>query len=226
MLPLWISPIMLVTTDLVITSSRDSTDTGRIALNAIKVTHPAIALQTAVKQWVWEARFRLDPLTTSWSNPDGETAPGGISEIRSHAGFMPAVGTPKTRVASRTACSGDTMRNKYGGQATAATRDMAMARAADRRGTAGPGRRTTAVAAAPERSRPAHTCRQACRYATPDNRPAWSPAPIRVACNRPGADTGDTAAVPSPSYATGAVWSQRPALTVRKRHPALVNPLA
>jgi NitT/TauT family transport system substrate-binding protein len=69
MLPLCSSPIMLVTTDPRIRSIRDFTDKDWIALNAIKVTDSAITLQMAAREWGWEGRFRLDPLTVSLSNP-------------------------------------------------------------------------------------------------------------------------------------------------------------
>ena len=44
----------------------------------------------AAKQWGWDQRFRLDPLTVSMSNPDGQAALlGGLSEIRNHATIIP-----------------------------------------------------------------------------------------------------------------------------------------
>ena len=90
-LPLCSSPMFLVSTDPRIHSLRDFTDKDRIAISAIKVTDQAIALQmAAAKIWGWEQRFRLDPLTVSMSNPDGQAALlGGLSEVRNHLTIIP-----------------------------------------------------------------------------------------------------------------------------------------
>jgi NitT/TauT family transport system substrate-binding protein len=91
MLPLCSSPMFVVSTDPRIQSLKDFTDRDRIAVSAIKVTDQAITLQmAAAKQWGWDARFRLDPLTVAMSNPDGQAALlGGLSEVRNHATIIP-----------------------------------------------------------------------------------------------------------------------------------------
>jgi NitT/TauT family transport system substrate-binding protein len=91
MLPLCSSPMLLVSTDPRIHALRDLTDKDRIAVSAIKVTDQAITLQmAAAKEWGWENRFRLDPLTVAMSNPDGQLALlGGLSEVRNHATIIP-----------------------------------------------------------------------------------------------------------------------------------------
>jgi NitT/TauT family transport system substrate-binding protein len=90
-LPLCSSPLLLVSTDPRIHSIKDFTDTDRIAVSAIKVTDQAITLQmAAAKEWGWDQRFRLDSLTVSMSNPDGQAALlGGLSEVRNHATIIP-----------------------------------------------------------------------------------------------------------------------------------------
>jgi NitT/TauT family transport system substrate-binding protein len=90
-LPLCSSPLLLLSTDPRIHTIKDSTDKDRIAVSAIKVTDQAITLQmAAAKQWGWDQRFRLDPLTVSMSNPDGQAAMlGGLSEVRNHATIIP-----------------------------------------------------------------------------------------------------------------------------------------
>jgi len=91
MLPLCSSPMLLVSTDPRIRTIADFTDKDRIAVSAIKVTDQAITLQmAAAKQWGWDQRFRLDPLTVAMSNPDGQLALlGGLSEVRNHATIIP-----------------------------------------------------------------------------------------------------------------------------------------
>jgi NitT/TauT family transport system substrate-binding protein len=91
MLPLDSSPMMVVSTDPRIHSLKDFTDKDRIAVSAIKVTDQAITLQmAAAKEWGWDQRFRLDSLTVSMSNPDGQAALlGGLSEVRNHATIIP-----------------------------------------------------------------------------------------------------------------------------------------
>src|SRR5262249_5333766 len=51
----------------------------------------AITLQmAAAKEWGWDQRFKLDPLTVSMSNPDGLAAMlSGKSEVKSHATILP-----------------------------------------------------------------------------------------------------------------------------------------
>jgi NitT/TauT family transport system substrate-binding protein len=91
MLPLCSSPMFVVRTDPRIHSLKDFTDNDRIAVSAIKVIDQAITLQmAAVREWGWDARFRLDPLTVAMSNPDCQAALlGGLSEIRNHATIIP-----------------------------------------------------------------------------------------------------------------------------------------
>ncbi|HBK08629.1 MAG TPA: nitrate ABC transporter substrate-binding protein [Acetobacteraceae bacterium] len=91
MLALCSSPLLVVSTDPRIHSLADFTDRDRIAVSAIKITDQAITLQmAAAKQWGWDARFRLDPLTVAMSNPDGQAALlGGLSEVRNHAAIIP-----------------------------------------------------------------------------------------------------------------------------------------
>jgi NitT/TauT family transport system substrate-binding protein len=90
-LPLCSSPLLLLSTDPRIHTIKDFTDKDRIAVSAIKVTDQAITLQmAAAKQWGWDQRFRLDRLTVSMSNPDGQAAMlGGLSEVRNHATIIP-----------------------------------------------------------------------------------------------------------------------------------------
>ncbi|MBS0643410.1 MAG: ABC transporter substrate-binding protein [Proteobacteria bacterium] len=90
-MPLCSSPVMLVSTDPRIRSIRDLTDRDRIAVSAIKVTDQAITLQmAAAREWGWDQRFRLDPLTVAMSNPDGMAALlGGLSEVKNHATIIP-----------------------------------------------------------------------------------------------------------------------------------------
>jgi NitT/TauT family transport system substrate-binding protein len=90
-LPLCSSPMFVTSTDPRIHSLKDFTDKDRIAVSAIKVTDQAITLQmAAAKEWGWDQRFRLDPLTVAMSNPDGQLAlMGGLSEVRNHATIIP-----------------------------------------------------------------------------------------------------------------------------------------
>jgi NitT/TauT family transport system substrate-binding protein len=89
--PLCSSPMFLISTDPRIHTLADYTDKDRIAVSAIKVTDQAITLEmAAAKQWGWDARFRLDPLTVAMSNPDGLAAlMGGLSEVRNQAAIIP-----------------------------------------------------------------------------------------------------------------------------------------
>lgn len=91
MMPLCSSPMYVLSTDPRIHSIADFTDKDRIAVSAIKVTDQAITLEmAAARQWGWDARFRLDSLTVSMSNPDGQAAMmGGLSEVRNHATIIP-----------------------------------------------------------------------------------------------------------------------------------------
>jgi NitT/TauT family transport system substrate-binding protein len=91
MMPLCSSPMYVLSTDPRIHTIADFTDKDRIAVSAIKVTDQAITLEmAAARQWGWDARFRLDSLTVSMSNPDGQAAMlGGLSEVRNHATIIP-----------------------------------------------------------------------------------------------------------------------------------------
>jgi NitT/TauT family transport system substrate-binding protein len=90
-LPMSSSPLFVISTDPNIHSLKDFTDKDRIAVSAIKVTDQAITLEmAAAKEWGWDQRFRLDQLTVSMSNPDGQAALlGGLSEVRNHATIIP-----------------------------------------------------------------------------------------------------------------------------------------
>jgi NitT/TauT family transport system substrate-binding protein len=85
------SPIFVVSTDPRIKSIRDFGENDRIAVSAVKVTLQAIVLQmAAAKEFGWENRFKLDPLTVSMSNPDGMAAVlSGAGEVRTHATILP-----------------------------------------------------------------------------------------------------------------------------------------
>ncbi len=89
--PLCASTVMLLSVDPRIRTLRDLRDGDKIAVSAIKVTDQAIALQmAAVKEWGWDARFRLDPLTVSMSNPDALAMMlSGGSEVKNHASGIP-----------------------------------------------------------------------------------------------------------------------------------------
>ena len=85
------SPIFVVSTDPCIKTIRDFGENDRIAVSAIKVTLQAIVLQmAAAKEFGWENRFKLDPLTVSMSNPDGMASIlSGGSEVKTHATILP-----------------------------------------------------------------------------------------------------------------------------------------
>jgi NitT/TauT family transport system substrate-binding protein len=91
MMPLSSSTIFMYSTDPRIHSLRDFRDGDKIAISAIKVTDQAITLQmAATKEWGFDQRFRLDPLTVSMSNPDGLTAIlSGSSDVRNHFTIIP-----------------------------------------------------------------------------------------------------------------------------------------
>ena len=90
-MPLSSSPVMLVGVDPRIQTLRDFRDGDKIGVSAIKVTDQAITLQmAAAKEWGWDQRFRLDPLTVSISNPDGMIGMlSGQSEVKNHAAIIP-----------------------------------------------------------------------------------------------------------------------------------------
>ena len=70
---------------------RDFREGDRIGISAIKVTDQAVTLQmAAAKEWGWDQRFRLDPLTVSMSNPDGMAALlSGRTELKNHYTIVP-----------------------------------------------------------------------------------------------------------------------------------------
>lgn len=90
-MPLSSSPIVMLSVDPRIKSLRDFREGDRIGISAIKVTDQAVTLQmAAAKEWGWDQRFRLDPLTISISNPDGMAALlSGGSEIKNHFTIVP-----------------------------------------------------------------------------------------------------------------------------------------
>lgn len=91
MMALCDSPILFNTSDPRIKTIKDFTDTDRIAVTAVKVTHHAVVLQmAAAKALGWENRFKLDPLTVSLSHPDSMIAIlAPKHEIRTHAATIP-----------------------------------------------------------------------------------------------------------------------------------------
>ena len=90
-MPLSSSPVFLISVDPRIQSLKDFRDGDRISVSAIKVTDQAITLEmAAAKEWGWDQRFRLDPLTVSMSNPDALIAMlSGQSEVKTHAAIIP-----------------------------------------------------------------------------------------------------------------------------------------
>lgn len=91
MMALCDSPILFNTSDPRIHTIADFRETDRIAVTAVKVTHHAVILQmAAAKQFGWENRFKLDPLTVSLSHPDAMIAiMAPQHEIRTHAATIP-----------------------------------------------------------------------------------------------------------------------------------------
>jgi NitT/TauT family transport system substrate-binding protein len=90
-MPLSSSAIVMLSIDPRIKSLRDLQDGDRIGISAIKVTDQAVTLQmAAAKEWGWDQRFRLDPLTISVSNPDGMAALlSGQTEVKNHYTIVP-----------------------------------------------------------------------------------------------------------------------------------------
>ena len=85
------TPAYLITTDPRIKSLRDFTDKDRIAVTAVKISLHALTLQmAAAKEFGWDERFKLDPLTVSMSNPDGLAALlSGSNEVKSQVTVLP-----------------------------------------------------------------------------------------------------------------------------------------
>jgi NitT/TauT family transport system substrate-binding protein len=90
-MPLSSSSIVMLSIDPRIKTLRDFRDGDKIGISAIKVTDQAVTLQmAAAKEWGWDQRFRLDPLTISVSNPDGMAALlSGQTEVKNHFTIVP-----------------------------------------------------------------------------------------------------------------------------------------
>ena len=90
-MPLSSSSIVMLSNDPRIKTLRDFREGDKIGISAIKVTDQAVTLQmAAAKEWGWDERFRLDPLTISVSNPDGMAALlSGQTELRNHFTIVP-----------------------------------------------------------------------------------------------------------------------------------------
>ena len=85
------SPIFLMTVDPRIKSLKDFGDGDRIAVSAVKVTMQALFLNlAAAREWGWDARFKLDPLTVSISHPLSIQALRlGKLEVKNYAAIVP-----------------------------------------------------------------------------------------------------------------------------------------
>jgi NitT/TauT family transport system substrate-binding protein len=79
-------PAYLNTTDPNIKALRDVTEKDKIALNAVKISIPAIIMQMAARQEFGPSEtFRYDKYTVSMTHPDGVAALlSGISEVNLH----------------------------------------------------------------------------------------------------------------------------------------------
>jgi NitT/TauT family transport system substrate-binding protein len=85
------SPIFLMTVDPRIKALRDYGEGDRIAVSAVKVTMQALFLNlAAAREWGWEARFKLDPLTVSMSHPMSiQALRSGKLEVKNYAAIVP-----------------------------------------------------------------------------------------------------------------------------------------
>ena len=85
------SPIYLLTSDPHIQSLKDFGPNDRIAVSAVKVTMQALFLNmAAAREFGWEERFRLEPLTVSMSHPESIAAlRSGKLEVKSYAAILP-----------------------------------------------------------------------------------------------------------------------------------------
>ena len=85
------SPIFLMTVDPHIKSLRDFGEGDRIAVSAVKVTMQALFLNlAAAREWGWDARFKLDPLTVSMSHPMSiQALSSGKLEVKNYAAIVP-----------------------------------------------------------------------------------------------------------------------------------------
>lgn len=89
--PLAETPMYLTTIDPRIRSLRDYGPGDKIAVNAVKVTLQAVMLEiAAAKEFGWEERFRLDPLTVSLGHPEAVAAMlSDRLEIKSYVATIP-----------------------------------------------------------------------------------------------------------------------------------------
>jgi NitT/TauT family transport system substrate-binding protein len=85
------TPVFVVSTDPAIKSIKDFGEDDRIAVNAVKVSVQALALQLAAsKTFGWDERFKLDPLTVSIPAADATAALlSGATEIKTAASYLP-----------------------------------------------------------------------------------------------------------------------------------------
>jgi NitT/TauT family transport system substrate-binding protein len=85
------SPIFLMTVDPRIKSLKDYGGGDRIAVSAVKVTMQALFLNlAAAREWGWDARFKLDPLTVSMSHPMSiQALRSGKLEVKNYAAIVP-----------------------------------------------------------------------------------------------------------------------------------------
>jgi NitT/TauT family transport system substrate-binding protein len=85
------SPIFLMTVDPRIKALKDYGEGDRIAVSAVKVTMQALFLNlAAAREWGWEARFKLDPLTVSMSHPMSiQALHSGKLEVKNYAAIVP-----------------------------------------------------------------------------------------------------------------------------------------
>ena len=100
------SPLILMTADPRIKSIADFTENDRIAVSGVKVTLQAISLQIlAAKEFGWDGRFKLDPLTIGMSHPDSIAAlASSAAQVKSYVALVPynfeAMKAPNVRVIS------------------------------------------------------------------------------------------------------------------------------
>ena len=85
------TPVYLITVDPRIKSVADYGPDDRIAVTGVKVTLAALLVEmAAVKQFGWDQRFKLDPLTVSLSHPDSVAQLlSKQPEVKSHASVVP-----------------------------------------------------------------------------------------------------------------------------------------
>lgn len=90
-MPTAISHLYLITIDPRIKSIRDFADGDRIAMSAIRSGLQAMMLQMAVvKEYGWDQRFKLDPLTVAMPPAEAAVAlQSGKLEVKSHMALLP-----------------------------------------------------------------------------------------------------------------------------------------